>query len=424
MKELYEIDLCSYRDCLDETRLLISQVEPTAAVHPFEISTSVEDLVQNVKGHESDHDVITRARRAVSQSLGAARSYSTGYPFVATAKLRGAHFSLIIRDLDEHTLNPGGIAIQTTSLLDLIKDHSSNSGFLEHVLANRTEIIKVAKDFLARFQSLHPSTAEAWKQHPIVLAGVSNPQQFYAMVEVRSPGFLIHSLKINNEWQSLSDHYHITIQRAANIYTVANIYSTPWIFLRTEDEGQTFIEEVRKYGRDLAAKDKLWRGSCGVVLTPAPPSGLPTDGRFWLKQPAQVVPSYAAHLWEHEDWEHAPRQEKLREEAQAFAVQFCCEKRLQRAWDVVARGQLPTRHMIAPYMVEMHRLEQGELEDVKWDAVDWTKAFPRIDRLAKAWALAKIDAQSRQEGSDDWVDPMDDDTALEITEDLRQVMSY
>ncbi|KAF2162129.1 hypothetical protein M409DRAFT_27511 [Zasmidium cellare ATCC 36951] len=347
---------------------------------------------------------------------------------MATAKLRGTHFSLIIHDLNEDTLHQGGITIQTMNLFDLVKNHSSNSGFLDYILANRTEIIKVAKDFLTRFQSLHPSVSGVWKQHPIVLAGVSNPRQFYAMTEVRSPGFLIHSLKINNEWQSLSEYYHITIKRASNIYTVANTHSTPWIFLHTEDGGLDFMEKARRQARDLAVKDKLYRATSGIFFTPVPPSGLPTDKRFWFKQPAHETLLPEAYNWVRQESDRrAPLQDQLREEAQAFAIGFCSGERLQRAWDAVTPNDrhedIFRRDTIAPFMDELHRLEWEELGDDIWTEMDWTKAFPRIDRIAKAWALAKIQAQPRHEGCDDQVYSMDEYTALEATQELRQASS-
>lgn len=91
------------------------------------------------------------------------------------ARLRGIHFGLVINDFEEDSPRRGAITIQTANLFDLVKDHPLSSGFLKYLLANRVELIKVAKDFLAQFQALHPYAAGACKHFPVVLAGISNP---------------------------------------------------------------------------------------------------------------------------------------------------------------------------------------------------------------------------------------------------------
>lgn len=427
MTELYEIDLCSYKESLPDTRPLLSEVQPDASANtlPFNISTDIDALVHNVLEHEQSRSLATRAQAFVSQNFRSLKRYSTGYPFMMTAKLRGTPFGLIIRTFDKSSLSLGNISVQTTNLFDLIKYHPSNSGFLDYILANQGEIIDVANDFLARFKSLHPSDADTCADFPVVLAGVSNPRQFYAMKEVRSPGFLIHSLKINDEWQSLCNYYYITINRASNIYTVANIHGTPWIFLKPEDRGCSFLKEVKGELQTLGKKDHVWDATCGVILTPAPPSGLPNDARFWFKKTAEKEKEsfpgaeYARNTHETE------QVKKLRAEAQAFAERFCTDERLERAWITAVQreggGDVFNRNAIGPFMKEIHRLERDEFDEDEWAYIDWTKAFPRIDRIAKRWALAKTQALGIDAGhANEWVDIMDEETALENTRDVRQ----
>lgn len=432
MTDIFEVDLFSYRDCLGDGRLLVSEVLPNDIVHPFDILTNLDELLQNVSDYKASQALATRIQQVISQKLRESKGHSTGYPFIGSAKLRGTPFSVSVRRLDEDTLKHGSCIVQSPSLFDLIKGHSSNSAFLDFLLTSHKEIVKLAREFLAKFKLLHPSAAESCTSFPVVLAGVRNSRQFYAMTEVRAPGFLIHSLNINNSWQSLSQYDHVAFGGRSNIYTVANIHATPWVFLKPEDGGHSFLQEARRLVRDLEKKDDVWKATFGMIFTPVRSAGLPNNRRFWFKVipenpgPSELDARCAEHIRDRQE-EEAKQHEELRVKAQIFAEKVCTYERLQKCWYAALgndpESHVPTRHVVAAFMNEMHRLEREDVDQNEWANVDWTKAYPRVDRIAKAWALARIQSVTNgpnHRSDDEWEDVMDQDVALENTRDLRR----
>ncbi|KAK4631731.1 hypothetical protein CLAFUW4_02896 [Fulvia fulva] len=452
-ENIFEIRLSEYqrlRDTEDGTRLAISDVfsETSHRAFPATLSGSVERLVQNV----NKEPAANRSQSNITKAFTSTRDQATQPSFIGTPKLKGDHMSLLT-DFDYTDvaiqLQPltRYVRVQSSNLFDLTKPHPLNNGaldmFLERVRDYEPMTGDELRDFVMKTQQqycrLRNQESESARLQ-IVLAGITNLQSihktYYSPLgkEVRDPAILIHGIQINGEWQNLSDYKDLTPSgpQSARLFTLANLYSNPIIFLDIDDDGKSFLENAELEAQKLANDDWLRRATNGLVFTPSPKSGLPNDERFWFKVPGAIpmLPSWAGMATSPRATRKAAeeaRQDGLRREAQAFADKLCTEETFERAWNVVTRNmrcdEVFPKENIRQYMAAVWQIEHIVADEEEWVAVDRTKVQPRIDRRARAWIMAKLerpDITGSLDGNDGWVDVGDDDTALELTLAVRE----
>ena len=345
-------------------------VTAASSLYP-KITQHVAEVAKILK--ELEHSFHPPSKDAIFESV----------PLVGSVKLHGTHADILVYHDDRIVLQSKNVSNITIA--------NDNQGFAAAMADKTNVILDVRNQYLTRWKCFHPNMPLDIRS-PVLIAGewIGTAIQKDVAVSQLSRRFVIISVKINNSW--IQDTQYPDVESPlSSIYNISRggtfngtLYSND--IARTLSEVEPFAESVAA-SCPFAASFGIHGEGEGIVWKPAPPH-LNSNPALWLKtKGGRFRPTFAP----------APKRlpadlQEKRDAANAVAVIWCTEERLQQGWDFleevgVKRNMKELGRFLRWVQSDIMTEERAYVEE---NGVDEGMLRVGIAKIARVWYMRRV----------------------------------